>query len=215
MASKAATVISASEIQWSDGSAFDGTALCILSLPVLGAGQYPQAALAGENPKVRVPVHFPVKIKGGAYSAITKLWKTTSISPPGGKYCAFFFDVNDVLIANGPSLFAVTADEHTLTPPTLTAPTAAAACILPEAGTSGEVTNTISTTAPTLEDVAGTKNGSNTAFTITTSGAVVLLYWNGQFLDEGVEYTRSGTAITMIAPALPLSGDSLQALIFA
>jgi hypothetical protein len=213
--SKAATVTTASPIAWTGGELFDGTALCILSLPVLGAGQYPQAALKGENPKIRVPTHFPIRIKGGAYSAITKLWKTTSIAPPGAKYCAFFYDVNDVLVANGDSLFSVTADEHTLDPPTLTAPTAAGACILPESGTSGQVENTISTSAPTLEDVTGTKNGVNTAFTISTAGSVVLLYWNGQFLDEGVEYTRVGTAITMISPAIPLSGDSLQALIFA
>ena len=65
------------------------------------------------------------------------------------------------------------------------------------------------------EAPAGTKNGTNTAFTITNGGMTsgALLYKNGLLLEPaGVDYTLSGTSITMVVA--PISSDTLTAWIF-
>lgn len=65
----------------------------------------------------------------------------------------------------------------------------------------------------TREDPTGTKDGVNTAFTISTSGDVDL-YLNGVLLKETVGYTISGTSITMLAGYIPESDDTLEAIIY-
>lgn len=70
----------------------------------------------------------------------------------------------------------------------------------------------VSGAAPTVEDVAGTKDGVNTAFTISKSGTVSL-FLNGIRQTEGTDYTRSGTAITATGQ-IPGPGDSYKAVIY-
>jgi len=69
-------------------------------------------------------------------------------------------------------------------------------------------------TAPTREDVAGTKDGVNDDFTVTSAGSLVVIIWNGTILDKDVGYTQSGVNITMAVGYIPNSGDSLEALIW-
>lgn len=200
---------------WDDATLFDGNLLFIAATPALGAGSYPQIGLRGEVPKVRLPRHVVIPVKAGVVSNIAQLPRTDHLQPPTCRYCWWVYDANDVQIAQGGSLITAAAATLELTPPTLEAPTVAASCPVPGTGVSGEVQNVISTAAPTLEDIAGTKDGANTAFTISTDGTLVQVYWNGDLQDEGVDYSRSGTAITMISPAIPEASDSLQAVIFA
>lgn len=203
-------------IQWSSGANFNGYVLCIMAPPALGAGNYPQVSLSGEYPKVRVPTRIAVPIKDGVYNSESRLRRTDFLEPPNVKYCSFFFDINDAQIATGTSLFTAVADEKILDPPALTVPAAAVACVQPEDGESGQVINLLG--VPTREDVAGTKNGSNTAFTVSSdpgSLGLVILYLNGTLLDEGLAYTRLGTAVTMISPFIPESTDSFEALIWS
>jgi hypothetical protein len=57
---------------------------------------------------------------------------------------------------------------------------------------------------------SGTVNGSNTAFTLSDSphsSEAVLLMLNGLFLEQGTDYTISGTAITMTTA--PVVGQKL------
>ena len=65
------------------------------------------------------------------------------------------------------------------------------------------------------ESPSGTINGSNTAFTLAQSpneNESVELYLDGLYLIESVDYTLSGTSITMtVAPA---NGQSLKAQYF-
>lgn len=61
---------------------------------------------------------------------------------------------------------------------------------------------------------AGATNGSNMAFTLsaTPSPATSLsLYRNGLLQKPGIDFTLSGAAITFTSPAVPKTGDSLQA----
>ncbi len=67
--------------------------------------------------------------------------------------------------------------------------------------------------APTVENVGGTKDGVNTAFTISVAGTFVMLYLNGVRQVELTDYTRVGTAITAVA-SIPFTGDSYVAEIF-
>jgi len=76
----------------------------------------------------------------------------------------------------------------------------------------------LSVTASTIplirEDIAGTKNGSNTAFTITATGSAVAVYKNGILLKEGVGYTISGTNITALSGYIPESTHEYEAVIY-
>jgi hypothetical protein len=209
-----AEIKTAADVAWSDGRLFDGYILFIAAPPALGAGVYPQIALKGEQPKLRLPTHHQIWIKDGVVESIGRVTRTDWIQPTATKYCSFWYDVNDVLISTGASLIAVAAAELTVTPPTLTAPTAAGACPVPEADTAGAVTNTIST-VPTREDITGTKDGANTAFTISTAGSLVFIYFNGQLLTPGTDYIISGTSVTAVSPFIPDADDDWEALIFA
>lgn len=212
MANPASQLTTGSTIAWSSGASFNGYALLVAALPALGSGSYPQASAASVWPKHRIPTHVQVPIEAGVYDADAKVMKTSAIEPPGVKYTAYFFDINDVLVATGDELFVVTADTHTLNPPTLTAPTAASVSVAPESGTTGQVQNFI-TTAPTLVDLTGTKDGVNKAFTVP-GGTInaMQLFWNGQYLEDGVGYTRAGNSVTLTDA--PGAGDSLEATVW-
>jgi len=184
-----------------------------MALPSTGGAQWTKVCLKDCRPKLRVPVRVKVPIREGLYESETKIWRTDSLVPPNVKYSAFFYDDTDRLIAVGPELFAVEAGEYTLTPPTLTDPTVAIASPQPEDVPSTQVTTMIYG-APTRVPVQGTKNGTNVSFTISITGVVVLLVWNQTVLTEGVHYTLAGNAITMIAPFIPGSGDTFEAVIF-
>lgn len=59
---------------------------------------------------------------------------------------------------------------------------------------------------------SGTINGSNTAFTLSqtpTANAVVLLFLDGLFWIQTVDYTISGTSVT--ATTAPATGQKLRA----
>ncbi len=61
---------------------------------------------------------------------------------------------------------------------------------------------------------AGLINGTNTSFTLAnppSSPATLSLYRNGVLLDQGVDYTVSGNAITFLSGAVPQFGDTLLA----
>ena len=109
-------------------------------------------------------------------------------------------------------MFSIEADTHVITPPTLSNPTVETQ--LPDiSAESGQVTNLLTASPPLREDISGTKNGANTAFTISAASVVLMVYLNGQLLDEDRSYTYDGvTGITAIAPKIPFSNDSYEAV---
>jgi len=217
MAAESAQLISTNTIKWSGGRNFDGWVLLLMAMPKVDGVAWTRISLKDKRPKLRVPTRVRVPIRDGVYDATTEIWQTTSLVPPQVKYAAFFYDDNNVLIATKSALFVVETDPYTLDPPSLPDPTAETNVPTPQA-VPGSVDGTVTVTAggtPTREDVSGTKNGVNTAFTISSSGTVVLLIWNQTVLDEDVHYTISGTNITMQAPYLPDAGDTFEALIWS
>ncbi len=67
------------------------------------------------------------------------------------------------------------------------------------------------------EDIAGTKNGSNTAFTISIAGSTddhVDIYKDGALLKRTVGYNLSGTTLTALAGYIPDAAAVYQAIIY-
>jgi hypothetical protein len=65
-----------------------------------------------------------------------------------------------------------------------------------------------------FETPGGTQNGVNTVFTLANSPSPansLHLYWNGDLLEAGVDYTLSGGTITYINGVSPKAGDVMQA----
>lgn len=214
MAAEKAQLTYGSNITWSGGKPFNGYVLLIMALPSAGGAPWTRVALKDTRPRLRVPTRIRVPIREGVYDPDTQIWRTDSLVPPNVKYSSFFYDSTDRLIAIGPELFAVETATYTLAPPTLTDPDAALASPRPEDVPSTQTTM-VYYNAPTREDIEGTKDGVNTAFTISKSVySVVLVIWNGVVLDQGVHYTISGKDITMIAPNLPEVGDTFEAVIW-
>lgn len=60
------------------------------------------------------------------------------------------------------------------------------------------------------ETPAGTRNGINTAFTLAHAPIWLALVWNGMVQTEGVDFTISGTAITLLRPG-PAADDVFSA----
>ncbi len=213
MAAEKAQLTYGSTIAWNGGRAFDGYCLFLIALPSLSGVSWTRISLKDTKPRLRIPTRVRVPIVNGEYDKNTQIWQTTSIQPPNVKYVALFYDSNDMLIGSSGTLFTVTTSPYTLTPPTLTDPTATATVPTPE-DVPVPGSDIIVQGAPTREDVAGTKNGVNTSFTISRAGTLALLVWNQLVLDEGVHYTKVGTAITMISPFIPDAGDTWEALIW-
>lgn len=207
-----AQLTSGSTIQWVSGVPFNGYVLLLAALPSKSGTAYQSVFLRDCQPKTEVPKRIKIPIREGVYDTDVRVWRTDSLVPTLVRYCAFFYDDSDRLIGTGPSLFAVTTDPHTLTPPSLADPDVATSCPTPEAVTILVPSTNAGQTI--RENPTGAKNGVNATFTISVVGSVVLVIWNGTVLDEGVGYTRSGVTITMAAGYIPISTDSLEVVIF-
>lgn len=208
MAQKA-QLTSAGNIVWSGGDLFNGYVLLIAAPPSSGGSSWTRVALKNSRPALCVPLRYRVPIREGQYVPDAQIWRTDALVPPNVRYCAFFYDSTDRLIAVSAALFAVTADMYTLAPPVLADPAVEVIPPTPETVPSAPV---VVYNTPGREDLVGAKNSVNQTFSISRAAAVVLVMWNGQVLDEGVGYTRVGTVITMAVP--PAAGDSLEALLW-
>jgi hypothetical protein len=152
-----------------------------------------------------------IPIDQGRFNDSIGVYYNTDITPPNTTYIAYYYDANRNPIAGPSSPFSVTSD--TFTPPALTllTPADSAAAPVPdnEAGTDqffGVVTPWAWNEVP-----AGTKDGVNTAFTLAETpapAASLHVLFNGSDLTQGVDYTLSGTAITMVSPYIPTSTDT-------
>jgi hypothetical protein len=205
MTASMAQLTSASAINWSGGTPFNGYVLLVMALPSADGASWSRVNLRDARPRLRVPTRVKVPIREGQYDTDTRIWQTSALVPTNVKYASFFYDDTDRLIAAGPSLFTAAADPYTLAPPTLTDPTAASIPTDPE--------DVLSRFIPAVmtayrEDLAGTKNSSNLAFTATETARIAMVVWNGLVLAEGTDYTRSGLNYTMVIA--PDSGDRLE-----
>jgi hypothetical protein len=207
------TLTSAATIQWQSGDTFNGWLLLIAVPPNFSGVQYPNIALRNSSPKLIVPQRVKVAIQDGVLDSSSKVWQTSSLVPTRILYSSWFYDDTNQLIATGTALFSITTDPFTISIPALVDPTAAIVSPTPESVPNTTV-QTITYSAPTQENVAGNKNGVNTAFTISRAGTIVFIIRNGNVLTPTVDYTQSGTAITFLTGSIPAASDQLIAVIF-
>ena len=131
MAARTAKLNSATTVQWTNAENFDGFVAIGIAFP----GSYVQVSLDENAPPQRIPQWTKVQIVNGKYNQSTTLFLNADIEPPNTQYAAYFYDATNTLIAPAAgtaALFSITADPYTLTPPTLTAPTAAVTPPSPE-----------------------------------------------------------------------------------
>lgn len=202
MSFSTATVESSAAIQWSSGDNFDGYLIFKL-VPPDG-----REFLVWEDSGLRVPSRFIFPIEDGVISTIPELPYNASFTPPNSQYRAFWYDKSLTSVASGVGFVTVAADPYTVTVPTLTAPSAEST-----PPTLSENPSETILTGMTQETISGTKNGTNTAFTISRNANQVIVILNTDVLAEGVGYTRSGVDITAVAPYIPQSGDSYRAIL--
>jgi hypothetical protein len=205
-------VVTTADVTWAGGQNFNGSVLFMLALPTFSGNTEGRAYVRGTNlHRVRIPLRQKWPIVDGVLDTGLRLWRNDSIDPSNTRWCAFWYDTFGQLIEDGVSLINITTgDEYTITVPSLTDPTVPIAC-----DTAESLSTVLSTSGgfPTRADLTGSKNGANTAFTVPGgTPSIVLVFWNGQTLDEGIGYTRVGNAISMTTA--PDSGDSLEALIW-
>lgn len=211
-----AKVITASTIAWSDSTPFQGLLVLAFVTPVLGASNYPEIyprlpSGARALPKP-LPQRMSIPIVNGALHD-NFIFKESQLDPPNVRYFDFWLDSNGALIAIGGGLLVIDVDEYTLSVPTLTTPTAETSSPSLSSLPTDNVVNQLDITQVTSEVPSGTIDGVNTTFTISREPSAALLIYLGPFkLNEGTDYTRTGTTIEFANP--PQVGDDIEAYIF-
>lgn len=203
MAVSAAEIQSASNIAWVSGELFDGYLVMKLVPPD------EKAFCVFEDSGERASSRYVVPIEAGVLDSDVKVPFNSAVTPTNSQYRAFWVDKALNLIANGAGFITVTADPHTITPETLTDPLVEGT--LPALDFDAE--GAAAQPGIVKETLSGTKDGANTAFTVSKDTTITMVFLNGQLMLEGTGYSKSGTAITAIAPYIPQTGDSYEALL--
>lgn len=127
--SRSTLITSSGYVYWSDDSKFDGFLLVSINLPEPAAseGAYPEVSIDAKYPRIRIPRWITIPIVDGEIDSNSTLIYTADLEPPNTRYAIYYLDntMEKVLASPGESdLFTVSAVETTITPPTLTVPTA-------------------------------------------------------------------------------------------
>lgn len=112
-------------VNWSDATPFNGFAVFLLVPP----DGYSKMFLADNYPAVRIPLRIIVPVVNGQFNQNCKIWYNADLEPPNSKWVIYWLDFTGATIASPASMsdsFTVSTSTHTVTPPTLTAPTAEA-----------------------------------------------------------------------------------------
>ncbi len=201
-----AKIVTAADVAWTTGDLFNGFLLLLIALPASRGSAYLK-----DSQRQRVPLDIKIPVLEGVVQDKVKIWQTTELEPPNMQYCALWYDDTLLQIAVGPSLFTVTTEEHTVTPPTLTSPTVAIACPTPGAPLTDSSVIGLTDRTIIIEQTTGT----GASVTITqTPFQIQGIYFNGMLLKEGGgdDYTVSGLTISFISPLTVASDDVVMAV---
>jgi len=202
-------IVTASDVLWSDGSKFDGFLLLNIARPAT----YSEISLNQRRPRVVLPLWVRIPVEHGVLHTDTKVLYTSEYEPPNTRYISYWYDLNNAQLAGPSTLFTISTDPHTITVPTLTAPTAPVAGDTPDtepATTLAAASFFVDNETPTgaINSTTGTDgNGTFTLAYAPTPAASLLLYRDGVTMRAGVEYTLSGSTITYTAGNNPLTGS--------
>ena len=196
----------ASEIQWADGTPFQGSLLLVLALPTLAGDTYEKAFLKGVDVhRWRIPTRIKVPIVDGVMSSDVRVWQNADISPPKTVYCGFWYDeTGNSITVDEPDLLAITADPHTVTVPTLTIPTVSSASpSLASLDLVSASSTLLSASILTVE----TASGSGSSVTLAAGPSLIVGVWvAGHLLLSTTDYTVSGNTITFVAITVSAGG---------
>jgi len=204
-----AKIVTAADVEWSNGSKFDGFILLNVARP----SGYNEISLNQRRPRVVLPHWIRIPVENGAVHGDTKVLFTAEIEPPNTRYISFWYDLNNARIAGPSALFTITADPHTITPPTLTAPTAPTTGDDPDSESSDSlVTGSLfvdnETPVGTINSTTGTDgNGVFTLAYTPDPASSLVLYRNGVTQRAGTDFTLAGSTITYASGNHPLTGD--------
>ena len=203
-------------VTWSDGTLFDGFCLLVLLTPYdtdLQAS-WPWCYIAGKLVQQRLPQFTICPIKAGQFNqSVTTIWNA-DIQPPQSQYTAFYFDWTGKVLG-GTNFFTASTDPVPVPLPKLIVPTGPRYFVLPEGVDMSLITLSIFPTRYNDSQISGSRDGVNAVFTLPVSSYTVLnLYLNGDLLEEGVAYSKSGATITFFAGYIPQSGDRLNAMVW-
>ncbi len=202
MGISSAIIQTASNVAWDTGDLFDGY-LVLKLVPPDG-----KTYQVWEDSGVRTTTRFVFPVVDGVVSDVPRAPYTDSFTPPNAVYRAFWIDKALNLAASGSSLFTITSTPHTITPETLTASQAQTVSPALDYQPSDSIMSGF-----TEETITGTKDGANTAFTISRNATIVMVFLNSGYMFEGTGFTRAGTAITAVAPYIPQTGDLYKAIL--
>lgn len=118
-APRVAYLQSSAQINWSDGSPFDGYIAALLALPT----GYAQINLDQSPSPLRIPTATKIAIIGGVIDLTSGVYFNSDIEPPGSKYVFYFVDATNTQVGVGSGLLTVNANPYIITVPTLTVPT--------------------------------------------------------------------------------------------
>lgn len=127
MSYRKATITTATPISWSNGTLFTGMLRLGLGYPTSSGTEWPSLIVSDGFPAIKFPRWTCIPIKNGILSGKAVL--NADLTPPGSRYYAYYYDGNGKLIAPtaGSAVgFEITTESYTISPPTLTAPTASA-----------------------------------------------------------------------------------------
>ena len=206
-----AKVVTAADIAWSDGSAFQGALILVFVPPELGSGNYPDIfprmnATVRSLPKA-LPQRIAIPIENGVLQD-NFIFKSSEIDPPNTLVLDFWVDTNGATIANGSTLLNINVDEYTITVPTLPVPTAETSLPSLTYAPTAQVITTI--TAGVLS--RGDLGGSGVARTIPVDADFVMVFKNRILLLDPEDYSRSGTSITLTNA--PSGSDVLEYILY-
>ena len=129
MAARFATIQTASTVQWSDGTAFDGYLFMELGYPTSASVAWPTVAIGQRFPNETLPRRVVIPIKSGTVQSDPRVPLNPDIVPPGSRHYAYWYDANLKLVAptaGTATVINVNSETFTVTPPTLTVPTTSA-----------------------------------------------------------------------------------------
>lgn len=120
-------------IQWSTGQNFDGFFLVGIAIPT--SSGVPWAYVykgSGSLINQRIPQWCRIPIINGAFDPASMLIYNADLQPTNTQYAGYFYTNDGTKIAGPTTLFTITSSPTSITIPTLTAPTLAAAAPTPE-----------------------------------------------------------------------------------
>lgn len=131
---------SATPVLWSDGSNFNGYLIAALSPPTSGGINWPGDGIMSftspeswqQSGQLRLPDFYVIPIYGGTINQNVGVFANADINPPGSKYYLFFYDIARKKIADPVGNYTFANSQETITVPTLTVPTPAAAAQTPD-----------------------------------------------------------------------------------